>query len=75
MARKKKDSLKNKDKPKVSLIFNKVFEEYRKKQKIKEKREIKLREEILKKELIKIKLKEKDQKIIEEEQRKVLINT
>ena len=71
MRKRKKNNTKNTDKPRrVGLILNKVFDEYRKKQRNKEKKEIKLREEVLKKEQIKIKLKEKEQKTIEEELKK-----
>ena len=62
MRKRKKNNTKNTDKPRrVGLILNKVFDEYRKKQRNKEKKELKLREEVLKKEQIKIKLKEKEQ--------------
>jgi hypothetical protein len=64
MTRKKTSSKKNYKKPKkIGLLFNKVFEDFKKKQKINEKKEIKLREEIVKKEQLKIISKEKDLKI------------
>ena len=49
MRKRKKNNSKNIDKPRsVGLILNKVFDEYRKKQRNKEKKELKLREEVIK---------------------------
>ena len=42
---------KNKKPKKISFLLNKVIEDYKKKQKNNEKKEIKLREEIVKKEI------------------------
>ena len=44
---------KNKKTKKISFILNKVIEDYKKKQKSNEKKEIKFREEIVKKESLK----------------------
>ena len=48
---------------KISLLLNKVYDNFKKKQKINEKKEIKFREEQIKKELEKIKIIEKEFKI------------
>ena len=69
---KKKNIIPNKlKKPKkIGLLLNKVFDEYKKKQKNKEKKEIKIKEEIIKKDLLKLKLKEKEYKIKDDELKK-----
>ena len=61
---------KNKKTKKISFIFNKVIDDYKKKQKSNEKKEIKLREEFVKKESQRNLLKEKELKIKEEEYKK-----
>ena len=59
------------DKPKkIGLLLNKVFDDFKKKKKSNEKKEFRLKEEFLKKEIIKIKLKEKEIKIKDDELRK-----
>ena len=53
---KKKTSSKKiyKKSKKIGLLFNKVFEDFKKKQRINEKKEIKFKEEQIKKDLIKV---------------------
>ena len=71
MPKKKPLSKKKILKPKkIGMIFNKVFDEYKKNQRINEKKEIKIREDIIKKEQLKINTKEKDQKIKDEDLKK-----
>ena len=71
MNKKKKLQKKNTTKPKkIGLLFNKVFDDFKKKQKNNEKKEIRLREELIKKDQIKIKTKEKDLRIHEDELKK-----
>ena len=63
---------KHKSKKKInkSGILNRVFEDFKNRQKIKEKKELKAINEQIKKDQEKIKFKEKEQKIKEEEQRR-----
>ena len=68
MTKKRTSMKKQSKKPKnIGLIFNKVFEDFKKNQKINERKDLKLREETIKKERIKIHAREKDLKIKEEE--------
>ena len=72
MPKKKPLSKKKILKPKkIGMIFNKVFDEYKKNQRINEKKEIKIREDIIKKEQLKINTKEKGQKIKDEDLKKI----
>tara|TARA_Y100000741_G_scaffold242037_1_gene185429 strand:- start:294 stop:686 length:393 start_codon:yes stop_codon:yes gene_type:complete len=68
--RKASQNKKIKKTKKITHLFNKVFDDFKKKQKINEKKEIRLREEIVKKEQIKIRSKEKELKFKEEELKK-----
>ena len=61
---------KNKKTKKISFILNRVIEDYKKKQKSNEKKEIKLREELVKKENQKNLQRAKEFKIREEEFKK-----
>ena len=68
--RKASQNKKIKKTKKITHLFNKVFDDFKKKQKINEKKEIRLREEIVKKEQIKIRSKEKELKFKEEQLKK-----
>ena len=71
MNKKKTYSKKKINKPKkIGILLNKVFEEYKKKQKNNEKKEIRLREEAIKKDQVKIITKEKEQKLKDEDLKK-----